>query len=426
MKSAYPTHHFVKTGPITNCQVCNSKKLHLVLDLGHQPLSDSLLTKEMLTLPETTYPLRMMWCQKCTVVQLDYCVEGKEVYYPEYPYRPGITKELVEYQKGMSQSLSKQYNLTSKDLVVDIGSNDGTLLQGFKDQGIKVVGVDPTNIAKIANQLGIETIQDFFDIKLAKQIKKKYGTASLIISTNTFAHMQTLGEFIVGAHTLLKDDGVFINETHYLLDIIKGGQFDSIYHEHLRTYTLKSYMNLFKPYDFTVIHAERGERYGGNLRTHAMKGKKRPIKSSINELLTIEEKFGLSKLDTYSKFAKRAKKARFDFVEFLIKAKKKGELVVGDASPARSSALLNYYGVDKELLPYITEQPTSLKLNKFLAGKHIPIVNNQRLFDEQPDYVVVLAWHLAAPIMKRLKARGLQSDFIVPLPDFKIIKNSTI
>lgn len=426
MKLAYPSYHFVKTGHIQSCQVCNFKKLHLILDLGFQPLSDTLLSKEALNLPETSYPLRMMWCEKCTVVQLDYCVDGKEVYHPGYPYRPGITKEVVEYQKIMSASLVKQYNLTSKDLVVDIGSNDGTLLQGFKAQGIRVLGVEPTNIAKIAQASGIDTIQAFFDIKIAKNIKQKHGPASLIVTTNTFAHMQTLGEFIVGAHTLLKDNGVFVNETHYLLDIIKGGQFDSIYHEHLRTYTLKSHINLFKPYDFTVIDVERGDRYGGNLRTHAMKGKKRPVKPSVRAVLKTEEEFGLSKLDTFLKFAERAKNARFDFMEFLIRAKRKSLSVVGDACPARSSTLLNYFGVDRELLPYITEQPTSLKLNKFLPGKHIPIVDNQRLFDEQPDYVVMLAWHLALPIMKRLKERGLKSDFIIPLPDFKVVKNSRV
>lgn len=426
MKSAYPPYHFVKTGHISNCQACDSKKLHLILDLGYQPLSDTLLSEKTLNMPETTYPLRMMWCEKCTLVQLDYCVDGKDVYHPDYPYRPGITKELVEYQKNMSLSLTKQYNLTFKDLVIDIGSNDGTLLNGFKNQGIKVLGVEPTNIAKIANASGINTIQAFFDIKLAEKIKKKYGHASLIVTTNTFAHMQTLGEFIIGAHTLLKDHGIFINETHYLLDIIKGGQFDSIYHEHLRTYTLKSHVYLFKPYDFTVIDVERGERYGGNIRTHAMKGKKRSVKSSVNALLKTEERFGLSKLDTFIKFADRAKKARFDFMEFLIRAKRKGKVVVGDACPARSSTLLNYYGVDRELLPYISEQPTSLKLNMFLPGKHIPIVDNQRLIDEQPDYVALLAWHLAYPIMKRLKSRGLKSDFLIPLPDFKIVRNSEI
>lgn len=426
MKINYPEHHYIKTGHIARCQVCNSEKLHLILDLGHQPLCDTLLTKEMLNEPEKTYPLRMMWCQICTCVQLDYCVSGNEVYHPDYPYRSGITKELAEYQENMAFSLIKKYNLKPDDLVIDIGSNDGTLLTGFKKMGIKTLGVEPTNIAKIARKNGVDTVQAFFDIETSQKIKKKYGLASLIISTNTFAHMQTIGEFIAGAYNLLNDEGTFVNETHYLMDVIAGGQFDTIYHEHLRTYSLKAYIKLFNQYDFTVTGVERGERYGGNIRVSATKGKGKKVAPAVKELLKLEKSSGLGKLQTYKNFANRVKKARLKFMDFLIGAKKSGKNVVGNSSPARASTLLNYYGVDAELIPYLAEQPTSLKLNLFLPGKHIPIVDNQRLLDEQPNFVVILAWHYAKPIMEQLKTRGLKSDFIVPLPDFKIVKNSKV
>lgn len=426
MKLSYPKHHYIKTGYINHCQICNSDELHYVLDLGHQPLCDTLLSSKMLNEVEKTYPLRMIWCQNCTGVQIDYCVSGDEVYHPNYPYRSGITKELAEYQKNICKSLIKKYSLNSKDLVVDVGSNDGTLLSCFKKMGIKTLGVEPTNIARIANANGIKTIQSFFDIATSKKIKREFGEASLVITTNTFAHMQTIGEFIMGAYNLLKDGGAFVNETHYLLDVISGGQFDTIYHEHLRTYSLKAYIKLFDQYDFTVTDAERGDRYGGNIRVYATKGKGRNINPSVKKILRIEENFGLGKLTTYKKFADRVKIARLEFMDFLIKTKKSGKNVVGNSCPARSSTLLNYYGVDSELLPYIAEQPTSLKLNMYLPGKHIPIVNNQKLIDDQPEYVVILAWHYAKPIMEQLKARGLKSDFIVPLPDFKIIKNSKV
>jgi len=198
MKFVYPEHHMIKNGHLENCQICNSKKLNLILDLGHQPLCDSLLTKEMLDDSEKTYPLRMFWCEECSLVQLDYCVDGNEVYHPDYPYRTGITKELVEYLGTMSDSLILKYNLTQNDLVIDLGSNDGTLLSGFKKNGIRVIGVEPTNIAKIAENNGIETIQEFFTTDVAKKIKNNSGSASLILATNMFAHMSTIGEVISG------------------------------------------------------------------------------------------------------------------------------------------------------------------------------------------------------------------------------------
>ena len=419
----YPEHHMVKNGHITKCQICNSSKLHLVLDLRHQPLCDSLLTKEMLNQPENMYPLRMLWCEECSLAQIDYCVDGSVVYHPNYPYKTGVTKELVEYQNSISQSLISKYTLNDTDLVVDLGSNDGTLLTGFKNKGMHVIGVEPTNISKIANQKGIETVQKFFTVDVANEIKDKHGEASLMLSTNMFAHMATIGEVVSGIETLLKEDGVFVLESHYLMDVIQGGQFDTIYHEHLRTYSLKSIIKLFSYYNFTITDVERGSRYGGNIRVHVTKGKNRPVSENVATLLNLEENSGLNKLKTYEKFADRVKKAKIDFMKFVLKIKEDGKTLVANSCPGRGVTLLNYYGVDVDLIPYIAEQPTSLKLGMFLPGKSIPVVNNEILIQEQPDYVLLLAWHYAEPIMKQLKARGLKSNFIIPLPDLKVIEN---
>jgi hypothetical protein len=316
-----------------------------------------------------------------------------------------------------------KYNLKNDDLILDIGSNDGTLLTGFKKHGIKTLGVEPTNISKIANQNGIETIQEFFDVNLANKIKNTHGEASLILSTNMFAHMATIGEVISGIEILLKEDGVFVLESHYLLDVIKGGQFDTIYHEHLRTYSLKSLIKLFSYYNFTVTDVQRGSRYGGNIRLHVTKGKNRSISDNVTSLLKLEEEFGLSKLETYHNFTNRVKKAKKDFVTFLMETKKDGKTIVANSCPGRCVTLLNYYGIGNDMIPYITEQPTSLKLGMYLPGKHIPIINNEILLKEQPDYVILLAWHYAEPIMQQLKDRGLKSNFVIPLPDLKIIEN---
>ena len=413
----------IKNGHINKCQICNSNKLNLILDLGHQPLCDTLLTKEMLNQPETTYPLRMFWCEECSLAQLDYCVDGNVVFHPDYPYRTGVTKELVEYLNSMSNSLISKYNLKHNDLIVDLGSNDGTLLAGFKEHGMKVLGVEPTNISKIANQSGIETVQKFFTADIANEVKTKYGGASMIIPTNMFAHMASIGEVMSGIEALLKDNGVFVFENHYLLDVIQGGQFDTIYHEHLRTYSLKSLIKLFSYYDFTITDVERGSRYGGNIRVHVTKGKNRPVSENVTTLLDLEEDSGLYKLETYRKFAERVKKAKKDFVNFLLKVKNDGKTVVANSCPGRSVTLLNYYGVDTDLIPYIAEQPTSLKLGMFLPGKLIPVINNEILVKEQPDYVILLAWHYAEPIMEQLRIRGLKSNFVIPLPDLNIVKN---
>ena len=418
----YPEHHLVKNGHIKNCQICNSKKLHLILDLGHQPLCDSLLTNETLNDPENTYPLRMLWCEECSLAQIDYCVDGNLVYHPNYPYKSGVTKELVEYQSGISKSLISKYDLNHSDLVIDLGSNDGTLLSGFKKNQINILGVEPTNISRIANQNGIETIQEFFDLRLSNDLKTKYGEVSLIIATNMFAHMATIGEVISGIENLLKEDGVFVFENHYLLNVIEDGQFDTIYHEHLRTYSLKSIIKLFSYYNFTVTDVERGSRYGGNIRVHVTKGKNKKISENVTDLLKLEETSGLNKLETYTKFANRVAKAKKDFINFILKAKQEGKTIVANSCPGRCVTLLNYYGIGPDLIPYITEQPTSLKLDMFLPGKHIPIINNEILERDQPDYIILLAWHYAETIMEQLKMRGLKSTFVIPLPDLKIVK----
>ena len=419
----YPEHHRIKNGHIYKCQICNSNKLNLILDLGHQPLCDTLLTKEMLEQQETKYPLRMVWCEECSLAQLDYCVDGSIVYYPGYPYRTGITKQLVEYQNSMSKSLISKYNLKQGDFVVDLGSNDGTLLAGFKEHGIKVLGVEPTNVARTANQNGVETIQKFFTVKIANEIKNKHGQASLILATNMFAHMATIGEVVSGIEILLKDDGGFVFENHYLLDVIQGGQFDTTYHEHLRTYSLKSLVKLFSYYNFTITDVERGSRYGGNIRVRVSKGKNRNISENVTAMLNLEDKSGLHKLETYRKFADRVKKSKKDFMSFILKINKDGKTIVANSCPGRCVTLLNYYGIDASLIPYIAEQPTSLKLGMFLPGKHIPIVNNEILIKEQPDYVILLAWHYAESIMEELKAKGLKSTFVIPLPDLTVIEN---
>ncbi|HSX12814.1 MAG TPA: class I SAM-dependent methyltransferase [Chlamydiales bacterium] len=413
--------HNVSPGKLKHCQVCGSRSLKLVLDVGHQPLCDSLLTKEQLGEPEMYYPLRLFRCPDCTLAQLDYVVDGSTVYHQKYPYRTGVTRELAQYQFAMADELTRKYKLDSSSLVVDIGSNDGTLLSGFKEKGVRVLGVEPTNIAKVAQDLGIDTIHSFFDEKIAQGIVADYGSVDVITASNVFAHMASLGDVVRGIAALLKPKGVFVLENHYLVDVLQKTQYDTIYHEHIRTYSLKSLVVLFSYYGMTVFHAERVSRYGGNIRAHVCKKGAYPIDPSVGAILKMEEELGLGKETIYENFRRQTAESRNKLMEFAVMAANKGLRFVGNSCPGRSNTLLHYCGFNTGLMPYIAEQPASLKKGLFSPGKHIPVIDNSILFKEQPDYVVLLAWHYAEPIAADLRRRGLKSKLIQPLPTFKVL-----
>ncbi len=418
MKTA---NHDIAPGLVTNCQVCGSSRLEPVIDLGHQALSDSLLTRSQLDEPEVTYPSRFIRCIDCSLGQLDYVVDPKTVFHPAYPYRTGITRELTTHQRSVAAAAAAKYGLALKSLVIDIGSNDGTLLSAFKEQGQRVLGIEPTNIARLANEAGIETLQSFFTEDLARRVVETHGHAALVTATNVFAHIAGLGSVMRGIEILLGADGIFVSESHYLADIIRDVQFDTMYHEHLRSYSLKSLVTLFDFYDFTVVDAERVDRYGGSLRVVARKGRGRAASPNVGVMLSAEQDFGLYDAPIYNSFAKRTRKAKRDLVGLALEAEAKSQRLVGNSCPARASTLLNYCGLGRDLMPYIAEQPTSLKLDKYLPGLHIPIIENGILLREQPDYVVLLAWHIWRPIADDLRRRGLRSKFVVPLPEVRVI-----
>ena len=413
--------HNVKPGPLRHCQVCGSDDLELVMDCGHQPLCDSLKTAAQLKEPETYYPLRQLRCTKCTLNQLDYVVDGSTVYHQSYPYRTGVTRELAAYQELMAKDLFARYGLSEESLVCDIGSNDGTLLKGFKKLGARVMGIEPTQIAELAITDGVDTIHSFFNEAVAREIVKEHGNATLVTASNVFAHMAPLGDVVRGIQALIGKDGVFVLENHYLVDVLNKAQYDTIYHEHIRTYSLKSLVTLFGFYGMDVFHAERVSRYGGNIRAHVCIRGRRTVEASVGEMLRMESDLGLDKPQVYETFRNNAEVTRDKLLEFAITAKNKRQRFVGNSCPGRANTLLHYCDVGINLMPYIAEQPASLKKGLFSPGKHIPIVDNSILFEEQPDFVVLLAWHYADPIAVDLRKRGLKSKLIVPLPECKIL-----
>lgn len=414
--------HDLEPGHLTNCQVCGSTGLELVIDLGHQSPCDSLLKPHHLNESENTYPLRFLRCPHCGLAQIDYVVPSEVLFFPDYPYRSGITGTLVNNLRSTGIKAIDQFGLKPGSFVVDIGSNDGTLLTSFKEKGMRVLGVEPTNIAHIAIASGIPTKQCFFTQEVVGEIVAEHGRASVVTAANMFAHVAALGSLIRGVEQLLDKDGVFISESHYLLDLLETVQYDSIYHEHLKYYSLKSLIKLFSYYDFTVIDVDRIPNYGGSIRVYAAKGRDRPVTKAVVDLLEEEQRYGLDQAAPFELFAKRIRQARFQLQELVVGAAGRGQTVVGIGCPGRSSTLLNYSGIDPELMPYIAEQSTSLKLGMFLPGKHIPIVDEERLFREQPDYAVMLSWHYWEPIVAKLRAKGLRSKLVLPLPEVRVLE----
>lgn len=418
------SHHDVEIGKALDyCQITGSKNLFEAIDLGFQPACSALITKETLREPEVYYPLRLMICPDSGLGQLDYVVDGKTLFPTDYSYRPGISAPIREHLDSIAQEVIELVELKPKSLCVDIGSNDGTLLSSLQKRGMLVQGVEPTNMAKVANKENkVETIQEFFTEDVAKRIVQNKGKAKVVTFTNVFAHMAPLGEVMRGVSSLLDNDGIVMTESQYLLDVFEGYQFDQIYHDHVRVYSLKSLAELFALYGMEIFEAQRLKGREGSIRVHAgWKGQHR-VNPKVKKLLALEVEVGLFKESGWKKFRKGVDKARDQFLELAHKAKKDGKKLVADSCPTRGVVLTNYYGLDTKLLPYISQIPKTEKVGNYIPGTRNPIVSNDIILKDQPDYILILAWHYADYIIKNWKEKGVKAKFIVPLPEFKIVE----
>lgn len=405
------------SGHFSHCQNCGHQPLVPIMDFGHHPPCDSLVRPAQLTQPEAFYPLHLFRCDRCGLVQIDYAVDPAELFYEGYPYMTGITGALKSNFDAMAGKVIETLRIQPGSLVIDIGSNDGTILEGFKTRGMRVLGVEPTGIAKIANSRGITTLQTFFSESVAQDILKKEGPASLITAANVFAHVANLGPCLRGIHALLTDHGTFISESHYLLDLIDTLQYDTIYHEHLRFYSIKPMQDMMKRFGFSVVDVERIPNHGGSIRVYAVKGTEGKPSERMQELLKQEEAYGLYDPALYVTFAQRVRQSKWKLMQILSDLKLKGHRIVGIGSPGRSSTVMNYCGIGPDYLDYTAEQSTSLKVGLFTPGTHVPVVDEKKLFEDQPEYALVLAWHLGETIPRKLRSKGLRSKFIMPLPE---------
>lgn len=413
----------LKIGKINKCQICESKNFQKIINFGRITPCDSLVKKKDIFTKQRKYPLNFIRCRNCGLVQIDYVVSPKELFHLEYPYKSGITKDLKKNLEKLSKHFNYSYKNDSNKLVVDIGSNDGSILRGFKKIGYNVLGVEPTNIAKVANKNGINTIQEFFNYNLSNEIKKKYGQATIITASNVFAHINNTSDLLKGVHNLLNDDGVFVSESHYLGSIIDKLQFDSIYHEHLKYYSIKPMIYLFKKHNFIFEKVEKISNYGGSIRVYAKKIKKNfSVGKSVSKLLKQEIKKGYYKNNTYDLFAKKILKFKEVFSRKIQKLKKQKNSIIGIGCPGRGMTLLEYCGLDNKILDYIGEQNTSLKIGLFTPGTKIPVVDEKRAIISPPDYGILLSWHYADSIIKNLKKKKFKSKIIVPLPTIRTVK----
>ena len=403
------------------CRICKSDLIKF-LSLGAMPLANGFLPKEDLDKEEKSFPLETCFCSKCKLVQLSYVVDP-EIMFRNYVYVSSTTKTFQQHFTKMAEEIAKEFGLNKNSLAVDVGSNDGILLKPFKELGIQTIGIEPAaNIAKIAEQNGIETINDFFSRNAVNQIIEKKGNADVITATNVFAHISDINSMVENVKALLKKDGIFVIEIQYLIDTIEKMTFDNIYHEHLYYYTLTSLINFFKKHGMEVFDAKRVESHGGSLRVFIkMAEDKHKIKDSVNKLLDYEKKMGAESIDLYKKFADNVYSVKENLVSYIKDIKKRGKTIAAYGAPAKGNTLLNFCSIGADYIDYVVED-NELKIGLYTPGTHIPVVGSKILDDKIPDYILILAWNFAKEILEKTKKYAKQGvKFIVPLPEPKIV-----
>jgi len=407
---------------LKTCRVCKSTDLKKVLTLGPTPLANAFLTEKQIDEPESFYPLDVYFCSHCSFVQLGHVV-SPEILFKDYVYVSSTSPVFVSHFQTFAQEVVSRFSLNNKSLVIDIGSNDGILLKPFLDLGTRVLGIEPaSHIAKLARGQGVETVDEFFSVALAKKIVRTKGKATIITANNVFAHIHDLDEVIKGLDVLLDDDGVFVTESPYLVDFLKKRYFDLVYHEHLSYWSLSSLIALFKRFDMEVFDIKKVDVHGGTIRTF-IKRKKAPfsISKNVRIFLRKEKKAELKKITTYTIFSKKILENRRKLIGLLTKLKRDGKQIVGYGAPAKGNTLLNYFRIGPDILDYIVED-SPLKVGLYTPGTHIPVVSPAKLKSDTPDFIVILAWNFAPSILKKLswlKKRGVQ--FIIPVPRPKIV-----
>lgn len=400
------------------CRICGNPKLEKILDLGKIPPANSFLSKKELKKKETRFPLVLVFCEKCSLVQLGHSVDP-EILFRNYHYNTGTSKPLVDHFTDMAEEISQKYLDGKRDLLVEFGSNDGVLIGALKDKH-RVLGVDPArNVAKLAKERGVETIMDYFGKQSAKKIVKKFGPAKIIVANNVFAHIDDIHDVLKGVDILLHDNGHFIFECHLVGNLIGRGGFDQIYHEHLFYYSLHSLQILLATIGMVIEDVKLVPIHGESLRVYVGKFGKSNL--AVTEFLKREKEMGLTKKKTYQNFGERVEFNKEKLTDLLDILKKLGKKIVGYGAPGKSTTLLNYLNIGPNTLDFITDT-TPAKQGTYTPGMHIPVVSPEIITKEKPDYILLLSWNYADAILekeKSLREKGVK--FIIPVPEVRIV-----
>ena len=398
---------------ITKCQISGANDLKSIVFLGYLPPPTKMKKINSKIEEEIFYPADLMYSPSSKLVQLNTIVNKEILFSRNYAYTSSTTKILRENFKELYADCKKNIKLNSDDLVIDVGSNDGNLLSNFKNNH-KVLGITPEKVGNIAIKRGIPTLLRYFDKTTANFVLKKYGKAKIITATNVFAHIENVDQLMKNILKILDENGIFISESHYLVSLIKTNQYDTIYHEHLRYYSLSSLKYLFDKYGLKIIRTKKINTHGGSIRVFATKSKKYKINKNVKKILNSEKKY--LNLKTFDKFRKNVFRSKINLYSILKNIKNSNKKICGIGAPARASTLINYIGLDENIIDYVLEIEGSKKIGNYIPGTKIPILSEKKLFTDQPDFAILFSWHLASELKRKLKKKGYKGKFIIPLP----------
>ncbi len=402
-----------------NCRFCNAELDFEFIDLINSPPSNSFLTKDQLNKPEQFYPLKLFLCDKCFLVQIDEYKKSNEIFNENYLYYSSFSKMWLDHAKNYVNLVLKRFELNKESLVIEIGSNDGYLLQYFQDLEISCLGIEPSSkTAKVAKEKGIKVIEDYFNVSLAEKLVEQSNKADLIVGNNVLAHVPNLNDFTQGLSILLKNKGVITMEFPHIMQLIENNQFDTIYHEHFSYFSFLTVNKIFEHHKLKIFDVDRIPTHGGSLRIYAKHSNdnSKQISSRVKSLIDLEISKKMDSLDFYSNFQDKVNNLKYELLKYLIDIKLKGNKIIAYGAAAKGNTLLNYCGIKSDLIEFIVDI-SPYKQNKYLPGSHIPVVHESEIQKYKPDYILILPWNIKEEIIKQLEyVKEWGCKFLIPIP----------